>query len=60
MDTFWNFLAGLLKFLISFIIIGPLIAILLIGIGIGALFYAKGGDAVYALSLLFSLILHIL
>ena len=37
-DTFWNFLAGLLKFLISFIIIGPLIAILLIGIGIGALF----------------------
>lgn len=38
MDTFWNFLAGLLKFLISFIIIGPLIAILLIGIGIGTLF----------------------
>ena len=38
MDTFWNFLAGLLKFLISFVIIGPLIAILLIGIGIGTLF----------------------
>ena len=38
MDTFWNFLAGLLKFLISFIIIGPIIAILLIGNGIGALF----------------------
>ena len=38
MDTFGHFLAGLLKFLISFIIIGPLIAILLIGIGIGALF----------------------
>lgn len=38
MNTFGDFLAGLLKFLLSLVIIGPLVAILIIGIGIGALF----------------------
>lgn len=38
MNGLGDFIAGLIKFLLGLIIIGPLVAIFIVGIGVGALF----------------------